>query len=140
MSDLNTIRQRIEAGDVARFYLDFYGSHWVELKSSMLIPFKRRFRLSPTEAMELRELIARRAMLLPPRQVKEGSYYRCYHGGVGAFFHAFLGNEIKGFTLGAKALAATTGTATRPLQETGAAVSRTLLPWLSDLLFLQRRY
>lgn len=131
MSDLKTIRQRIEAGDQARFYLDYYGSHWVELKSSMLIPFKRRIKLSPAEAMQLRDFIARRTALLPPRQNAGHSYYRAYRGGIGAFFHAFLGNELMGLKPRRGDVADASAAASEALRDASGTLARVTEPWLS---------
>ena len=124
MSDLKTIIQRIEAGDDARFFIDYYGSHWVELKNFMLIPFKRRHRLSPSDAMHLRDFIARRTAMLPPRINRDSSYYRGYRGGVGAFFHAFLGNEVKNLKVKAADIADISSAASQALDEARDTLTR----------------
>lgn len=94
MTDLSTIRMRIERGDRSRFYLDYYGSHWVELTSVSIIPWKSHFRISPREAMELCDLVARRAAMLPERAPASVNRYRGYRGGFGMFLAGWIGNEI----------------------------------------------
>lgn len=94
MADLLTIRLRIERGDHSRFYLDYYGSHWVELTSTSIIPWKTHCRISPREAMELCDLVARRAALLPERAAGSVSRYRGYRGGFAMFLAGWIGNEV----------------------------------------------
>ncbi len=95
MSNVATLRERIDAGDPARVYLDYYGSHWVEIKSSGLIPWKSQVRLSPQDAFELRNSIALRNAVIPPRATATRSPYKRYRGGWLSFLPIWIASELR---------------------------------------------
>jgi len=49
MHDLLFVKQRIAAGDQARFFHDYFGQQWIELKRGRIFKRKSRVRLLPDE-------------------------------------------------------------------------------------------
>ena len=95
MSTVAKLKARIDAGDPARVYLDYYGSHWVEGKSTGLVPWESRMRLSPPDAFELRNSIALRYAVIPPRAAATHSPYRRYRGGWLSFLPIWIASELR---------------------------------------------
>lgn len=95
MSTIAKLKTRIDAGDPARVYLDYYGSHWVEIKSTGLIPWKSQTRLSPQDAFELRNSIALRNAVIPPRATAARSPYKRYRGGWLSFLPIWIASELR---------------------------------------------
>ena len=52
MNDLSFVRERIAAGDQARFFHDYYGQQWIELGRGRIFKRKTRVRLLPEEIMQ----------------------------------------------------------------------------------------
>jgi hypothetical protein len=52
MNDLSFVKERIAAGDEARFFHDHYGQQWIELKRGRIFKRKFRVRLLPDEIMQ----------------------------------------------------------------------------------------
>lgn len=52
MHDLSFVKQRIAAGDQARFFHDHFGQQWIELKRGRIFKRKSRVRLLPDEIMQ----------------------------------------------------------------------------------------
>jgi hypothetical protein len=49
MHDLSFVKKRIAAGDHARFFQDYYGEQWIELRRGWIFRRKVRVRLTPEE-------------------------------------------------------------------------------------------
>ena len=57
------IKKRLEAGDRIRFFQDYYGSQWVELRNAWLFWHRKKIKLSAEEIFELKTMLrSRRAM------------------------------------------------------------------------------
>jgi hypothetical protein len=60
MHDLSFVKQRIAAGDEARFSHDHYGQQWIELRRGWIIKRKTRVRLLPDEIMQAKAALRAR--------------------------------------------------------------------------------
>ena len=62
MQQLTFIKQRLDAGD--RFYQDFYGRQWIELRSFWQFWKKRKIRLDPAQVSQVKTFIRSRKQTL----------------------------------------------------------------------------
>ena len=60
MRDLSFVKESISAGDHARFFLDYYGQQWVELRRGWIFRRKTRVRLSPDEIAQAKAALRAR--------------------------------------------------------------------------------
>ena len=60
MSDLNFVIQRIDAGDKVRFFEDFYGKQWIEIKRVWQFWRKRRMYFRNDEIEQIKKALLRR--------------------------------------------------------------------------------
>ena len=60
MRDLLFVKQRIGAGDQARFFHDHFGQQWIELKRGRMFKRKSRVRLLPDEIMQAKAALRAR--------------------------------------------------------------------------------
>jgi hypothetical protein len=60
MNELSFVKQRIAAGDEARFYHDHYGQQWIELRRGWFFKRKARVRLFPEEIMQAKAALQAR--------------------------------------------------------------------------------
>jgi hypothetical protein len=60
MHDLLFVKQRIAAGDQARFFHDYFGQQWIELKRGRIFKRKSRVRLLPDEIIQAKAALRAR--------------------------------------------------------------------------------
>ena len=60
MSNLPYVWERIESGDKVRFFQDYYGRQWIELRRGWVIPRRIRVALTPAEILEIKSGLAHR--------------------------------------------------------------------------------
>ena len=60
MSDLSFVKERIAAGDKARFFYGYYGQQWVELRHGWIFKRKASVRLCPDEIMQAKAALKER--------------------------------------------------------------------------------
>ena len=61
MSDVGTVLKRIETGDRVRFFEDYYGRQWIEIRRPWLLWPKTRLNLRNDQVVEIKTALRRRA-------------------------------------------------------------------------------
>jgi hypothetical protein len=60
MNEFLFVKERIAAGDKARFFQDHYGQRWIELRRGWIFKRKTRVRLLPDEIMQAKAALQAR--------------------------------------------------------------------------------